>query len=669
MLRNVVLSVIFLAMTSFAQITEADFLRVSTGAANETWNNSGWTSTWDIVNTRGERVWLRGVNAGGWLVMEPWMSNLSVNSGGAFPNTRNDHLSMLSILRHRFGRETRDELINWFQDNYWTEQDFDNIVTMGMNVVRLPFTYMNFVHVDTGEADFHQMRANAFERIDWFLEQAGRRGLYVIPTMHGAFGSQNGMDHSGEINDGWQLYNNPENRRKTLELWGHIARRYARQGAIGTDPTAATRSRANDRPDLAHVIAWFNSLNEPGVKARVFPQNGAEWVFLNDAYIEIRRWTDHIISQNICWDAGHAPRPGHYNWRNVVYQYHYYCWGDCISNAEQQINFVNSKVQDIRHHNHGVPTFVGEFTFFGMDRGWEHGLRTFNEQGWHWTKWTYKVKSNYGSWGIFHHNSNVDVNPRTHSVQEIRDRWGPANVGSRPNNTIRNHFLPFLPGPIRNVERINVLANGTAAFNAATHFTRKTNGVSVHSNFVGDLQDGSFVEFPIRVTNAGAYRISVRAATGQDGRTIRVFDGENSLGVIQAGNTVGWHSWAAREIEITLPAGERTLRLVANGAVNIENISITGQHGATSVNHARVKSHINSATITNGQINLSLALPAREANISLYDIRGRSLFERNVAVNGNLANVALPRTIRNQTVILQVKTNTDIKFTQKMLVK
>ena len=69
--------------------------------------------------------------------------------------------------------------------------------------------------------------------------------MYVILDMHGAFGSQNGMDHSGEINDGKQLYYNQSNKDKTLNLWKKIAEHFKGNPAV----------------------AAYDILNEPGIKA------------------------------------------------------------------------------------------------------------------------------------------------------------------------------------------------------------------------------------------------------------------------------------------------------------------------------------------------------------------------------------------------------------------
>jgi len=80
--------------------------------------------------------------------------------------------------------------------------------------------------------------------------------------------------------------------------------------------------------------------------------------------------------------------------------------------------------------------------------------------------------------------------------------------------------------------------------------------------------------------------------------------------------------------------------------------------------------NVANASISNGHLNLYLPTTVSSANIALYDVRGRLLFERSIAVNGNLAGIALPKSIvKNQAVILQVKTNSDFNLTKRILVK
>jgi putative transposon-encoded protein len=75
-------------------------------------------------------------------------------------------------------------------------------------------------------------------------------------------------------------------------------------------------------------------------------------------------------------------------------------------------------------------------------------------------------------------------------------------------------------------------------------------------------------------------------------------------------------------------------------------------------------------SLVNGNINLSLPTSASKANIVLFDVRGRILFERSVTINGNFASVALPKSfLHNQAVILQVKTNSGFNMTKRILIK
>ncbi len=208
------------------------------------------------ANGSGDAVYLRGTNAGGWLLQESWIN----------PTNAKDQKTMMNTLKNRFGESVKDELIAVYEDNYWTTEDFDNCADMGMSVIRLPFTYMNLVN-DNGD-----LKSDAFNRLDWFVENCSQRGIYVILDMHGAFGSQNGMGHSGEVNDGSQLYGNETNREKTLWLWEKIAEYF------------------NGNP----AVAAYDILNEPGVKAAA--TNSVQWDFYDEIYNRIRAMdSEHII--------------------------------------------------------------------------------------------------------------------------------------------------------------------------------------------------------------------------------------------------------------------------------------------------------------------------------------------------------------------------------------
>ncbi|MBQ5769748.1 MAG: cellulase family glycosylhydrolase, partial [Clostridia bacterium] len=180
-----------------------------------------------LVNEAGEKVLLRGVNAGGWLIQENWMNLTNAPS----------QLEAFSVLDERFGKEKREALFKVYEDNYWLESDFDNIKALGMNVVRLPFAWWNIV------TDEGMLREDAFARLDWFVGECAERGMYVVLDLHAAPGSQNGNDHSGDIT-GSHLWDSEENMALTEFIWKAVAQHY------------------NGNP----AVCAYDLLNEPGGK-------------------------------------------------------------------------------------------------------------------------------------------------------------------------------------------------------------------------------------------------------------------------------------------------------------------------------------------------------------------------------------------------------------------
>lgn len=309
----------------------------------------------------GQVVQLKGTNVGGWLVMEDWQS----------PTNAPDQKTMLATLTERFGEEKAWELISQFQDTWFTVADFDKLKEEGVNLIRLPLTYFEMANEDGTLKEYGK------ERLEWFLCEAQERGIYVLVDMHGAFGSQNGKDHSGDISnpDVGHFFDNEENIQKTIRLWQEIA------------------EVTKDNP----WVAGYDLLNEPGGAL------GTEQFEVYDRLYDAIRQVDpdHIIHMQAIWEPMHLPDPDLYGWENVVYQYHFYGWDD-INNLDYQKRFVDSKVTMVNEiTNYDVPVFVGEFTFFGNVDSWDYGLSTFDEQGWSYTSWTYKVSGENSSWGMY----------------------------------------------------------------------------------------------------------------------------------------------------------------------------------------------------------------------------------------------------------------------------
>lgn len=362
-------------------------------------------------NGEGELVQLRGVNVGGWLFQEFWMT----------PTDSSSHiyaeLDIYNYLMETYGEETLDEIIATYQDAYFTEEDFDRCQEMGMNCLRLPFWYLNIVDMEGN------LREDWYERFDWFIENAKERGMYVILDFHGAPGSQNGSDHSGVDGGSNKMgasqfffgSNNKANQELFYQIWEAIATRY------------------KDEP----AVAGYDLLNEPFCTYRYnMPISDAAiheelWRIYDEAYDRIRAIDpEHIVIMEATWDPVDLPNPADYEWTNVMYQYHNYLYDDYDNLAGKQISNMENKVNLIKVANYDVPSLMGEFNYMNSFEAWEEGLALLNDEGLHWTMWTYKTTS--GNWGLVNQ-AIGEIRLESKSAEEIIEFY--KKVGECYENT------------------------------------------------------------------------------------------------------------------------------------------------------------------------------------------------------------------------------------------
>lgn len=361
----------------------------------------------------GEVVQLKGTNAGGYLFQEFW---LSVTNATTNVKAEED---VYSVLTERFGKDKMLELIDIYQDNYWTGEDFDYCKDLGMNCIRLPFWYRNLVD-ENGE--FYE---DCFERMDWFVKEAAERQIYVILDFHGAPGSQNGSDHSGkdggDNKEGASEFFYGESAKDNQELfyriWEKIAEHY------------------KDEP----WVVGYDLLNEPYCTYRYNSSKSADelhktlWDIYDIAYQRIRAIDpDHLVIMEATWDPVDLPNPDNYGWENVMYEYHNYLYDDYDNAAGQQIANMQKKLNAITSANYNVPSYMGEFAYFNNLDAWDEGIRLLNDCGINWTTWTYKVISEYGNWGI-RNQKNQGVNLETYDYDAIANAW--SKVGESTENT------------------------------------------------------------------------------------------------------------------------------------------------------------------------------------------------------------------------------------------
>ncbi|QJR81364.1 cellulase family glycosylhydrolase [Alteromonas pelagimontana] len=336
------------------------------------------------VNAEGEVVSLRGVNLGNWLMMEMWMLDNSDNPVG---EGIVDQCTLEATLTERFGEAEKERLLDVYRDNYITDRDWDIMADAGFNLIRVPFPY------DMLEDENNPMtlREDAWHYLDYAVEQASARNMWVVLDLHGAAGRQGWEHHSGcaGLNQYWDGDEVEANQERTRWLWQQIADHYQGNPAI----------------------AGYGVLNEPwGTDAETLAANVKT---LYDAIREVDQ--EHIVilpGHNSGIDAYGDPQDN--GMQNVAFEMHFYPgifgWGEIGYNVHRdwltcgQTGTTGVCEWRDRINALNTPFLIGEmqpWTGLGELGGpvTRATFDTYNELGWAVTAWSYKVLTTNGGQG------------------------------------------------------------------------------------------------------------------------------------------------------------------------------------------------------------------------------------------------------------------------------
>lgn len=380
-----------------------------------------------LLDGKGRPLVLRGVNLGGWLMFEAWQCPMDASG-------LKDDWSARELLEKRFGRAERDRLLATYMDTWVTTQDLDNMKALGVNSIRLPFWYRNLQEEDG------TWREDAFQRMDWLVEEAYKRGIYTILDLHGVPGGQSDSDNTGRIRkkkvNGLEpeFWKNEEFQKRALEIWEKVATHY----------------RGNP------AVAAYDLLNEPSGA----PSREALWAVYDRFYKGIRAIDpDHVISMEGCWGGwwggayhgwgwGSLPDPKTFGWTNVLYQQHSYCWD--FKDTEKQKANTDAVIADWKaHQSWGVPCYIGEFNCMAKEEAWRYTIEQYEANGLSWATWTYKATHGSGSdsWGVYNYNNPPPPKPNLEkdSAEEIQSKWAAWNLSAFHLNPMLERVLKFKP--------------------------------------------------------------------------------------------------------------------------------------------------------------------------------------------------------------------------------
>ncbi len=162
---------------------------------------------------------IRGVNLGGWLLLEKWMAP-SLFAG----LEATDETTWCAELGERAPERLR---AHW--NSFITRQDFAWLAERGINCVRIPVGHWLFgppypYHEKYGKNP-HPFVTGGLDVLDRAFDWASEFGLRILLDLHAAPGCQNGFDNGGIMNV-VEWHTREEYISFAVEVLGRLAGRY-----------------------------------------------------------------------------------------------------------------------------------------------------------------------------------------------------------------------------------------------------------------------------------------------------------------------------------------------------------------------------------------------------------------------------------------------------------
>lgn len=287
-------------------------------------NNISFLHTFgqNIVNESRERIYLKGVGLGNWLLPEGYMWRFGAD--GDRPR------KIEKVVADLIGKVRAELFWKEFRQNYITEADIKRIAELGFNSVRPALNSRLFLT----EGENPVYIEDGFQLIDSLVSWCKKYNLYVILDMHAAPGGQTGANIDDSQNNNPELFIDEKNQDKLVNLWIKIAQRYKDESAV----------------------AAYDLLNEP------LPVGTGSADKFKDQLVPLyKRITSGIREV----DQKHMITLEGFNWandwslfdkpfdNNVFYQFHYYCWS--TPDYLRDIDYYLEKRNELN-----TPVWVGE---------------------------------------------------------------------------------------------------------------------------------------------------------------------------------------------------------------------------------------------------------------------------------------------------------------------
>ena len=381
--------------------------------------NENWLSVSgnQIVNKKGDTVYLRGFGLGGMLHMENFIDGYPANE----ETMREGLLKVLGEKKYNLYFDT-------FLKSYFTEHDAAYIQSLGLNLVRIPINY----HLFEDDMNPGVIKEGAFKYLDTVIALCAKHKIYTIIDLHALPGSQNQHWHSDNPTHVASFWIQKDFQDRALHLWEALAAHYKNQP----------------------WVAGYDLINEPADPSgeKLFPY-----------YKRLRDAIGKIDPKHILFLEGDRYAVDFQKftqiWDNVVYTNHDYAipgfirGGDYPGYTDNRFFNKDTLERDFLKKSefmfsHHVPLWVGEFgpVYTGDSKKDEmryqilkDQLAYYNKYKVSWCIWLYK---DMGLQAIIHQKDNTAYMKLVSAFLSRKDFLGADAWGSTDKN-IRQVIQPL----------------------------------------------------------------------------------------------------------------------------------------------------------------------------------------------------------------------------------
>ncbi|KAK9456929.1 glycoside hydrolase superfamily [Dipodascopsis uninucleata] len=230
-----------------------------------------------LVAHIGAQDTIRGVNVGGWLILEKWL-------GGDIWDSAPDAVDEWTVCESLGDNATSAMQTHW--STFFTQDTVNQLASYGINALRIPIGYWSIISNSS-----EPYVTGAMDYLDQAIGWANTAGLKVWVDLHGVPGSQNGYDNSGhEGSVSWQTYT--PNQQLTLEVLQILAAKYSL--SIYSDTVVAlelVNEPISWTPNDINITRQFY-LNAYAAVQLALTDNKDLQIIMHDSFEDLSYWSD-----------------------------------------------------------------------------------------------------------------------------------------------------------------------------------------------------------------------------------------------------------------------------------------------------------------------------------------------------------------------------------------